>query len=231
MACQERNALPSMSHPRRPDKHFRLGCTTSPGLPAASGHDTRICPSATGKMTCHHGGAPTKHPRAQDHQRPTLHQLTGCRPDTLFLPLVSSKLLTYLWKNHDFEIKYLPLSVALSYPWFLVTSDPSNGLGLGLTQGLVRVHADSGMLLAYDLFLHLGPKARGHGKQTLSKTRRTTKNPRLGGYGVFALQRDQNPFSRTSNLVTLVSGQIASHCPTSAMAKGQALSRKAVMSI
>jgi hypothetical protein len=88
------------------------------------------------------------------------------------MPLVSSKLLTYLWKNHDFEIKkYLPLSVALSYPRFLVTSNPSNGLGSGLTQGLVRVHAYSGMLLAYDLFLHLGPKARGCGKQTLSKTR------------------------------------------------------------
>jgi hypothetical protein len=51
----------------------------------------------------------------------------------LFLPLVSSKLLTYLWKNRDFEIKkYLPLSVALSYPRFLVTSDPSDGLGSGL---------------------------------------------------------------------------------------------------
>jgi hypothetical protein len=84
--------------------------------------------------------------------------------------------------------------VALSYPRFLVTSDPSNGLGSGLTRGLVRVHAYSGTLLASDPFLCSGPKARGHGKWTLSKTRHTVKNPRPSGYGVFALQHDQSLF-------------------------------------
>jgi hypothetical protein len=38
-------------------------------------------------------------------------------------------------------------------------------------------------------------------------------------------------FARTSNLVTLALGQIASHCLTLAMAEGRALSGKAVLSI
>jgi hypothetical protein len=187
-ARRERNALPGMSHPRCPNKRFRLGCVTSSRPPATSGHGTRIRPSDIGKTRCHHGGAPTKHLQAQDHRRPTLHQRVGCPPDTLFLPLASSKLSTYLRKNCVSKIKkYLPLAVALSYPRFLVTSDPSDSPRSGLTRGLVRVHAFSGTLLASDRFLRSGPKVGGRGKRTLSKTRQTTKNPRPSGYGVFAL--------------------------------------------
>jgi hypothetical protein len=180
-----------MSHPRRPDKHFRLGCMTSPGPPATSGHGTCIRSSTIGKTTCRHGGALTRHLRAQDHRRPTLHRRVGCPPNMLFLPLVSSKLSTYLLKNHVSKItKYFPLSVALSYPQFLMKYDPSDGPGSGLTRGLVRVHAYSGTLLASNPFLRLGPKARGRGKWMLSKTGWTTKNPRPSGYGVFTLQHD-----------------------------------------
>jgi hypothetical protein len=142
MAPWRRNALPGMSRPRRPDKHFCLGCVTSRGPSATLGHGTCICPSAMEKTTCHHRDASTKDLRAQDHRRPTLHRCTRCQTDTLFLPQAPSKLSTFLWKNHVFEIRmYFPLSVALSYPWSLVTSDSSDGLGSGLTWGLVRGHA------------------------------------------------------------------------------------------
>ena len=43
---------------------------------------------------------------------------------------------------------------------------------------------------------------QGLRKQTLSKTGRTAKNLRLGGYGVFAHQRDQS-FFRTPSFLAL----------------------------
>jgi hypothetical protein len=53
-----------------------------------------------------------------------------------FLPLVSSKLLTYLWEKCFSKInKYFSLLVALSFPRLLATPDPSDDLDRALLGG------------------------------------------------------------------------------------------------
>jgi hypothetical protein len=113
----------------------------------------------------------------------------------------------------------------------IASPNPNNGLGSGPARGLVREHAYLGTPVASDPSLRLGPKARGRGEQTLSKTGQTVKNPRPSGYGAFALQRDQGLFTRTPNLVALASGQIGLRHPTLAMARSWTSFGKAVMNI
>jgi hypothetical protein len=75
-----------------------------------------------------------------------------------------------------------------------VTPDPSSGQGSGHTRGLIGAYTYLGTLFAFDPFLRQRLKARGLGKQTLSKTGRTAKNPCPSRYGAFALQHDQSLF-------------------------------------
>ena len=71
------------------------------------------------------GGAPTRHLQAQDHRWQSLHQCVEYRTATSLLPLIYEHFL---------------LSVSLSTLQSLVTLDPSNGRGSGLTRGLIRAY-------------------------------------------------------------------------------------------
>jgi hypothetical protein len=106
-------------------------------------------------------------PKARGRRKRTLSKTgrTTKNPTPQWLPTFA------LQRNHSLfrpHLKPCDLSIGTDR---IASSDPNNGLGWGPTQGLVREHAYSKTLA------RLGPKAKGCGKWTLSKTRRTVKKP------------------------------------------------------
>jgi hypothetical protein len=61
-------------------------------------------------------------------------------------------------------LTYFPLSIALLYPQFLATTNPGNGLGSGLTRGLVRVYTFENALCTRSL-LALSFRGKNRGKR------------------------------------------------------------------
>ena len=147
-----------------------------------------------GTIRCR-GGAPTRHLQPQDHRLRSLHQRLEHRIATSLLPLIYARFL---------------LSVLLSTPRSLVTPDPSNGKGSGLTWGLIRAYL-SGRHSLCPTLSHVKTQKGGSQKRTLRKTGRTTRNLRPSGYSAFAHQRDQSLFTRILSFMALTTERVEIH--------------------
>ena len=101
------------------------------------------------------------------------------------------------------------IGFSLSTPRSLVTPDPSNGKGSGLTWGLISAYLSSKHSLCPTLS-HVKTQKRGSRKHTLSKTGQTARNLRPNGYSVFAHQRDQS-FFRTMSFLALTMERVGTH--------------------
>ena len=124
--------------------------TSRPGaLPRPEQQEPPQALSTMGGTICHRGGAPTRHLQAQDHRRRSLRQTLEHRTTTSLLPLIYAHFI---------------LSVSLSTSRSLVTPDPSNGRGLGLTRGLIRVYLSGRHSLRWP-FLKLRPRSEGRGNK------------------------------------------------------------------
>ena len=84
-------------------------------------------------------------------------------------------------------------------PQPLVTPNPSNGRGSGLTRGLIRAYL-SGRHSLCPTLSHVKAQKQGLRKRTLIKTGRTARNLHPNSYGVFSHQRDQSFFCTPSFL-------------------------------
>ena len=105
--------------------------------------------------------------------------------------------------------RHFLLLVSLSSPRSLVTPNPSNGKGLGLTWGLIRAYISGRHSLCLTLS-HIETWKQGLPKRTLSKTGRTARNLCPSGYNIFSHQRDHSFFC-TPSFLALTMERVGTH--------------------